>query len=50
MHITLQALSETLKLPRPNCLGCIDCEGICRHIRDLVMVPDCVLRKPAKTP
>ncbi|MBW4709315.1 hypothetical protein KX928_16100 [Roseobacter sp. YSTF-M11] len=42
--------AKTPQTPRPNCIGCTDCQGLCREIVDLAFLPETVLHRSAASP
>ncbi|MDW4497283.1 hypothetical protein R5H30_04765 [Sulfitobacter sp. D35] len=45
MQTQTETRTLTKILPRPDCLGCVDCKGYCRDILEMTFVPDQVLHR-----
>ncbi len=45
MQSVAQTQNKLPPAPRPNCLGCVDCAGICRDFIDLVQIPQTILHR-----
>lgn len=40
-----RALASDLAILQGPCVGCTDCEGLCRDLIDALVLPDAVLKK-----
>lgn len=49
MHTPVHNSQKAQTTPRPNCLDCVNCTGICRDVIDMVYVPQTVLHRSAVT-
>lgn len=44
-----RAVSSELAMMQGPCVGCTECEGMCKELIEAIVLPDAVLKKGKKT-